>query len=110
MCTCHNESRWKAVVSVSGKELSSGKLIPELESDIDYKYIGILEVNDIMHTEMKDEIQKKYFWRVRQLTSLKLNGGNTIRSINSRAVSLVRCIAENGQKMNWKLWTVRHER
>ena len=97
MCTCHNESRWKAVVSVSGKELSSGKLIPELESDIDYKYIGILEVNDIMHTEMKDEIQKKYFWRVRQLTSLKLNGGNTIRSINSRAVSLVRCIAE---KMN----------
>ena len=108
MCTCHNESRWKAVVSVSGKELSSGKLIPELESDIDYKYIGILEVNDII--EMKDEIQKKYFWRVRQLTSLKLNGGNTIRSINSRAVSLVRCIAENGQKMNWKLWTVRHER
>ena len=87
----------KAVVSNSGKELSSGKLIPELESDIDYKYIGILEVNDIMHTEMKDEIQKKYFWRVRQLTSLKLNGGNTIRSINSRAVSLVRCIAE---KMN----------
>ena len=56
----------KAVVSVSGKELSSGKLIPELESDIDYKYIGILEVNDIMHIEVKDEIQKKYFWRVRQ--------------------------------------------
>ena len=39
---------------------------------------------------MKDKIQKEYYRRVRQLTSLKLNGGNTIRGINSQAVSLVR--------------------
>ena len=43
-----------------------------------------------MHTEMKDKIQKEYYRRVRQLMSSKLNGGNTIRAINSRAVSLVR--------------------
>ena len=49
----------------------------------------MLETNDIMHTGMKNKIQKEYYRRVRQLTSSKLNGGNTMRSINSRAVSLV---------------------
>ena len=34
-------------------ELSSGEIIPELESDKGYKYLGILEAGDIMHTEMK---------------------------------------------------------
>ena len=46
-----------------------------------------------MHTEMKDKIQKKCYRRVRQLRSLKLNGGNTIRAINSWAVSLIRYCA-----------------
>ena len=78
------------LVSVGGMELSSGEVIPELESDKGYKYLGILEANDIMHTEMKVEIQKEYYRRVRQLTSSKLNGENTIRAIHSRAVSLVR--------------------
>ena len=71
-------------------ELSSGEVIPELESDKGYKYLGILEAGDIMHTEMKDKIKKKYYRRVRQLASSKLNGGNTIRTINSQAISLVR--------------------
>ena len=43
-----------------------------------------------MHTEMKDKIKKEYYRRVRQLTSSKLNGGNTVRVITSGAVSLVR--------------------
>ena len=43
-----------------------------------------------MHPKMKDKIQKEYYGRVRQLTSSKLNGGSTIRAINSRAVSLIR--------------------
>ena len=78
------------LISAGGMELSSGEIIPELESDKGYKYLGILEANDIMYTEMKDKIQKEYYRRVRQLTSSKLNGENTIRAIYSRAVSLVR--------------------
>ena len=39
---------------------------------------------------MKDKIQKEYYRRVRQLTSSKLNGGNTITTINSWVVSLVK--------------------
>ena len=78
------------LVSVGGMNFSSGEVIPELESNEGYKYLGILEANDIAHTEMKVKIQKEYHRRVRQLASSKLNGGYTIRAINSRAISLVR--------------------
>ena len=78
------------LVSVGGMEQSSGEAIPEQESDKGYKYLGILETNDIIQTEMKDKIQKGYYRKVRQLTSSKLNGGNIIKAINYRDVSLVR--------------------
>ena len=81
------------LVSVGGMELLSGEVIPELESDKRYEYLGILEANDMIHTEMKDKIQSEYYKRVRQVTSLKLNGGNKIRAIKSWTVSLVRCSA-----------------
>ena len=78
------------IVSIGGMELSSGEVIPELESGKGYKYLGILGADDIMHTKMKDKTKKEYYRRVRQLTSSKMNDGNTIRAINSRTVSLVR--------------------
>ena len=86
----HVTTKAGKLVSVGGMEISSGEVIPELEPDKGYKYLGILEAEDIMHNEMKEKIKKEYYWRVRQLTSSKPNGGNTIRAINSRAVSLVR--------------------
>ena len=55
------------LVSVGGMELSSGEVIPELESDKGYKCLGILEGDDIMHTKMKDKIKKEYYRRVGQL-------------------------------------------
>ena len=55
-----------------------------------YKYLGILEANDIKHEQMKDKITKEYVKRVKKIASSKLNSGNTIDAINSRAVSLVR--------------------
>ena len=76
--------------SVGGMELSSGEVIPELKSEKGYKHFSILEANDIMHTEIKDKIKKEYYRRVTQLASLKINGGNKIRTINVRALSLVR--------------------
>ena len=81
-------------VSVGGMEPLSGEVIPELEPDKACKYLGILEADDIMHTEMDNKIQNEYYWRVRKLTPPKLNGGKTIWAINSRAVSLVRYSAE----------------
>ena len=78
------------LVSFGGMELSSWEVISELESDKGYKYLGILEAGDIMHIEVKDKIKKEYYRRVRQLILSNLNGGNTIRAINSQSVSLVR--------------------
>ena len=43
------------LVTVGGMELSSWE-VPELELDKGYKYLGILEANGIMHTEMEDKI------------------------------------------------------
>ena len=44
------------LVSVGGIELSSGEVIPELESDKGYKYLDILETDNIMLTKIKDKI------------------------------------------------------
>ena len=71
-----------------------------------------MEADDIMHTKLNDKIKKEYYRRVRQLTSSKLNGGNTIRAINSRAVSLVKYSVGilKWTKDELKLWAGRHER
>ena len=61
----HATMKARKPVSVGGMELSSGEVIPELESD-------------------------KCYRKMKQLTSSKLNGRNRIRAINSWAVSLVR--------------------
>ena len=56
----------------------------------EYKYLGILEAAGLKHEEMKDQIKKEYIRRVRNILKSKLNGGNIILAINSRAVSIVR--------------------
>ena len=88
MFTCQMKAG--KLLSFGRIELSSGKVVQELESEEGYKYEGVSEADDIMHTEMKDKIKKEYNRRVRQLTSSKLNGRNTIREIKSQAVSLVK--------------------
>ena len=56
----HVTVKARKLVRVGGLKLSSGELIPELESDKGYQYLGILEANYIMFTEMKDKIQNEY--------------------------------------------------
>ena len=59
----HVKTKAGKLVSVGGMELPSGD------------------------TEIKDKILKEYYRRLKQLTSSKLSGGNTIRVINSWNVS-----------------------
>ena len=42
------------------------------------------------HEAMKDQTKKEYIKRVRKILKSKLNGGNVISAINSRAVAVVR--------------------
>ena len=56
----HVTAKAGKLVSVGGMEISSGEVIPELEPDKGYKYLGILEAEDIIHNEMKEKIKKEY--------------------------------------------------
>ena len=80
------------MIQSEGITLPGDTVIRSLNSDKEegYKYLGVLEADDIKHVEMKEKIQKEYFRRVRKILKSKLNGGNTIKAINSRAVSVVR--------------------
>ena len=69
--------------------MPDGKMMKNIEED-GYKYLGILETDGVKHEEMKDQIKKEYIRKVRNILKSKLNGGNIILTLNSRAVSVVR--------------------
>jgi len=61
--------------------------------DAGYKYLEVLEANQIKQEEMKDNTRTEYFRQVKRVLRSKLNGGNMISAINIWAVSLVRYTA-----------------
>ena len=75
------------VLIMKGGKVAKSEGISMLDG---YKYLGILEADGVKHEEMKDQIKKEYIRRVRNILKSKLNGGNIILAINSRAVSIVR--------------------
>ena len=77
------------VVKSEGISMPDGKMMKNIEEG-GYKYLGILEADGVKHEEMKDQIKEEYIRRVRNILKSKLNGGNIILAINSRAVSIVR--------------------
>ena len=77
------------VVKSEGISMLDGKMMKNIKEG-GYKYLGILEADGVKHEEMKDQIKKEYIRRVRNILKSKLNGGNIISAINSRAVSIVR--------------------
>ena len=67
--------------------------IKGLNLDETYKYLGILQADDIKHKQVKKKTSTEYNKRVRKILKSKLNGGNTIKAINSWAVPVVRYTA-----------------
>ena len=78
------------VVNKGGMELTDGEFIEEIDKGKGYKYLGVLEADDILHLKMKNATRNEYYRRVRKITGSKLNGGNVISAINTWAVSLMR--------------------
>ena len=76
-------------VKCSGIDLPTGEQIHELE-DEGYKYLGILEADNILHTEMKNLVTKEYIRRVKKVLRSQLHGRNCIQAINTWAVPVVR--------------------
>ena len=46
-----------------------------LEEGDGYKYLGILEADDLKHAHMKEAISKEYLRRIRKILKSNLNGG-----------------------------------
>ena len=58
--------------------------------DENYKCLGILEADNMMHTKIKKQTERRYIKRLRKILKSKLNGRNTIKAINTWAVPVIR--------------------
>ena len=90
MCYVSDRERKGNIVKSVGRELPDGKVIKSLQEGKSYKYLGILEAHIFLGEEMKLKDSKEYFRRLRKVLKLKLNGGNLVYGVNTRAVSLLR--------------------
>ena len=78
------------IVKSDGIQLPNDKVIKSLEEGESYKYLGVLEADEVIVNEMKDKVKKTYYRRVRKLLGTKLNSGKIFKAINSWEVSVVR--------------------
>ena len=77
------------IVRNTGVLLPDGKLMKAID-DEGYKYLGILECDNIKENEMKLQLVKEYTRRVRLILKSKLNGKNKIKAMNTWAVAVLR--------------------
>ena len=76
----------------TGIEMPGGIVIEDL-GDGAYKYLGVLEADKIKMEEMKQKVRTDYYRRVRKILESSMNGGNTVKAMNTWAVAAVRYIA-----------------
>ena len=81
-----------SVVQTKGINLPNSN-IRGLNLEESYKYLRILQANNIKHVLVKKKAASEYTKRVRKVLKSKLNGANTIRAINSWAVPVIRYTA-----------------
>ncbi|KAL1446054.1 hypothetical protein WDU94_005517 [Cyamophila willieti] len=79
-----------AIINVHrGKVIQNDKPIHEihpLQPNEEYKYLGILENQEIDHNKLKENFKEEYRKRVTKLLNTYLNGRNMIDAINTWAV------------------------
>jgi len=75
-----------------GLVLPSGDTMKEVDED-GYKYLGVLQKDSLMSTEMKAKVKSEYFRRLGLLLKSELYAGNVIQGINSWAIGIVRYTA-----------------
>ena len=72
-----------------GVSLPTGETIKDLEEE-GYRYLGILEADMILHTEMKKIISEEYLRRLKKILKSGLQGKNCFQAINTWAVPVTR--------------------
>ena len=78
------------IIKSEGIELPNDEKIRSLKEDDSYRYLGILQSNEIQRKDMKEKVGKEYKRRVRKILETKLNGGNIIKAINIWAIPMLR--------------------
>ena len=70
-------------------KLSDGEVMKQVGQE-GHAYLGIIELDRIKETEMKEKITKAYNRRQRLILKSKLNGRNKVTAINTWAVAIFR--------------------
>ena len=71
------------ITKFDGISLPDGRVMKALIEGACYKYLGLLQADQIRYTEVKEKVKAKYLRTVRKVLETKLNGGNIIKSINT---------------------------
>ena len=66
------------------------KGIPLLTGEDNYKYLGILQADKMLHEEVKNKTKKEYFERVRAILRKGMSARNTTSSIKAFAMPILR--------------------
>ena len=80
------------MTSSEGIEINPEEAIKDIDES-GYKYLGILEYDNILHGKMKEKIRSEYSRRVRLVLRSQLTSLNSIIAINTWAVPVVRYTA-----------------
>ena len=72
----------KKIKKSEGIKAPNDKVTRSLKEDEEYKYLGILQADQIKQQEMKEKVGNEYKQRVRKLFETKQNVEN-IRAINT---------------------------
>ena len=70
-------------------KLADGEVMKQVGQER-YTYLGIIELDKVKETEMKEKITKEYKRRQRLILKSKLNGRNKVTVINTWAVAIFR--------------------
>uniref|UniRef100_A0A803T202 Reverse transcriptase domain-containing protein n=1 Tax=Anolis carolinensis TaxID=28377 RepID=A0A803T202_ANOCA len=105
------------IIESEGINMPNGQTIKCHQPEA-YKYLGILQLDNIKHEHVKTVVSKEYTQRVRKILKSKLNGGNTIKAINTWAIPVIRYTAgiinwtqmelDNLDRKTRKLMTIHH--
>ncbi|XP_066950850.1 uncharacterized protein [Macrobrachium rosenbergii] len=87
-CALVNIQKGK-MTKAEGIRILEGNSIKHID-ETRYKYLGIIEGEDIKRQDMKDMIRKEYMQRLKVTPKSKLNVGNMTKAINTWAVPIIR--------------------
>ena len=74
----------------SGFPLRDSSVINDVNVEGYYKYLGIDQCDEMLHSKMKKKVEKEYLYRCRKILSSELNSKNKIQALNMFAVPVLR--------------------